>query len=84
MRVAASVFEYYAGITDKIEFKMIPSSNNTFNYVVLEPYGVSLQIIPWNYPISLFARSVAVSLVCLLYTSPSPRDRQKSGMPSSA
>ena len=54
---AASVFEYYAGITDKIEFKMIPSGNNTFNYVVLEPYGVSLQIIPWNYPISLFARS---------------------------
>ena len=42
---------------------MIPSGNNTFNYVVLEPYGVSLQIIPWNYPISLFARSVAVSLV---------------------
>ena len=60
---AASVFEYYAGITDKIEYKMIPSGNNTFNYVVLEPYGVSLQIIPWNYPISLFARSVAVSLV---------------------
>ncbi len=60
---AASVFEYYAGITDKIEFKMIPSGDNSFNYVVLEPYGVSLQIIPWNYPISLFARSVAVSLV---------------------
>ena len=27
---------------------------------------------------------VAVSDVCLLYTSPSPRDRQKSRMPSSA
>ena len=25
-----------------------------------------------------------VDLVCLLYTSPSPRDRQKSRMPSSA
>tara|TARA_Y100001933_G_scaffold239766_1_gene264715 strand:- start:892 stop:2328 length:1437 start_codon:yes stop_codon:yes gene_type:complete len=60
---AASVFDYYAGITDKIEYKLIPSSNDTFNYVILEPYGVSLQIIPWNYPISLFARSVAVSLV---------------------
>ena len=24
---------------------------------------MSLQIVPWNYPISLFARSVAVSLV---------------------
>ena len=30
------------------------------------------------------AMSVQSSLVCLLYTSPSPRDRQKSRMPSSA
>ena len=29
-------------------------------------------------------RRVAESLGCLLYTSPSPRDRQKSRMPSSA
>ena len=30
------------------------------------------------------ANKVAMSLSCLLYTSPSPRDRQKSRMPSSA
>ena len=60
---AASVFDYYAGMTDKIENKLIPSGKDTFNYTVLEPFGVSLQIVPWNYPISLFARSVAVSLV---------------------
>ena len=29
-------------------------------------------------------KKVAVDAVCLLYTSPSPRDRQKSRMPSSA
>ena len=29
-------------------------------------------------------RSVADPIACLLYTSPSPRDRQKSRMPSSA
>ena len=28
--------------------------------------------------------SIKVSMNCLLYTSPSPRDRQKSRMPSSA
>ena len=28
--------------------------------------------------------SVAANMTCLLYTSPSPRDRQKSRMPSSA
>ena len=60
---AASVFDYYAGLTDKIENKLIPSGIDTFNYILLEPYGVSLQIIPWNCPITLFARSVAVSLV---------------------
>ena len=60
---AASVFDYYAGITDKIENKLIPSGKDSFNYIILEPFGVSLQIVPWNYPISLFARSVAVSLV---------------------
>ena len=60
---AANVFDYYAGLTDKIENKLIPSGNDTFNYIVLEPFGVSLQIVPWNYPIALFARSVAVSLI---------------------
>ena len=29
-------------ITDKIENKLIPSGKDTFNYVVLEPFGVSL------------------------------------------
>ena len=60
---AANVFDYYAGLTDKIENKLIPSGKDSFNYITLEPFGVSLQIVPWNYPIALFARSVAVSLV---------------------
>ena len=33
---------------------------------------------------TLSLRYVALLLDCLLYTSPSPRDRQKSRMPSSA
>ncbi len=60
---AADTFDYYAGLTDKIENKLISSGKNTFNYTLLEPFGVSLQIVPWNYPVALFARSVAVSLV---------------------
>ena len=60
---AADIFDYYAGLTDKIENKFIKSGNDTFNYTLLEPFGVSLQIIPWNYPIILFARSVAVNLI---------------------
>ena len=56
---AADTFDFYAGLTDKIENKLIPSGNDTLNYVVLEPFGVALQIVPWNYPVSLFSGMVA-------------------------
>ena len=37
-------------------------------------------------PLTLFLnrQEIVTSMTCLLYTSPSPRDRQKSRMPSSA
>jgi len=60
---AANTFDFYAGLTDKIEHKIIPSGNDTFNYVVLEPFGVSLQIVPWNYPVSIFSGMVAQNLI---------------------
>ena len=60
---AADTFDYYAGMTDKIENKLIPSGSDTFNYVVLEPFGVTLQIVPWNYPVSIFASMVAQNLI---------------------
>ena len=41
---AAAVFEYYSGLTDKIENKLIPAEKNTFNYILLEPFGISLQM----------------------------------------
>jgi aldehyde dehydrogenase (NAD+) len=60
---AANTYDYYAGLTDKIENKMIPSDKDTFNYVVLEPFGVSLQIVPWNYPVVIFASMTAQNLI---------------------
>ena len=39
----------------------------------------------WNYTIETWSEMQAEKYYdCLLYTSPSPRDRQKSRMPSSA
>ena len=35
-------------------------------------------------PVALILNAGIVHSICLLYTSPSPRDRQKSRMPSSA
>ena len=37
-----------------------------------------------NAGITFYAPNKSLDVICLLYTSPSPRDRQKSRMPSSA
>ena len=45
---------------------------------------VLLTVIPSSIFSSLLDQGIVQLLICLLYTSPSPRDRQKSRMPSSA
>ncbi len=60
---AARYFEYYAGAADKLEGKSIPVGSDQVDYTVREPYGVSGQITPWNFPGNLFARGVAPALV---------------------
>ena len=46
--------------------------------------GLSL-VLPFMFGLDpVLGLALMVGLVCLLYTSPSPRDRQKSRMPSSA
>ena len=57
----ADMFDYYAGLTDKLEGKTIPVSPTVFDYTVLEPFGVSAHIVPWNFPISMVGRSLACS-----------------------
>ena len=52
---------------------------SSFDCVVVSP-GVSVRT-----EVFMQARAAGVEIIgCLLYTSPSPRDRQKSRMPSSA
>ncbi|WP_265110698.1 aldehyde dehydrogenase family protein [Halosolutus halophilus] len=58
----ARAFEYYAGIADKIHGDSIPLGEEYVDYTVREPLGVTAQIIPWNYPIGIFGRSVAPAL----------------------
>ena len=59
---AADYFDYYGGLTDKIEGKSIPLGPDYIDYTVYEPYGISAQIVPWNFPVSLAARSLAPAL----------------------
>jgi len=59
---AARYFEYYAGAADKLEGTTVPVGPGQVDYTVREPYGVSAQVIPWNFPGNLFARGVAPAL----------------------
>lgn len=59
---AARYFEYYAGAADKLEGSSIPVGPDGVDYTVREPYGVSGQIVPWNFPANLLARGVAPAL----------------------
>jgi aldehyde dehydrogenase (NAD+) len=59
---AARYFEYYAGAADKLEGRSVPVGTGQVDFTVREPYGVSAQIIPWNFPGNLFARGVAPAL----------------------
>jgi aldehyde dehydrogenase (NAD+) len=55
-------FEYYAGWADKIYGRVVPARHGVFDYILLEPLGVVGHIIPWNYPLDIFARGVAPCL----------------------
>jgi len=51
----AGCLRYYGGWADKIEGKVIDTSHDTFNYIRKEPIGVCGQIIPWNFPLLMWA-----------------------------
>jgi aldehyde dehydrogenase (NAD+) len=46
----AEMFEYYGGWTDKLYGNVIPVPSGHLNYTRREPFGVVLQITPWNAP----------------------------------
>ncbi|QVY62455.1 aldehyde dehydrogenase family protein [Cytobacillus gottheilii] len=62
VEIAARYFEYYAGAADKILGETIPVEPGIINYTVREPIGIVGHIIPWNYPLQIAARSIAVSI----------------------
>ncbi|MBK7792557.1 MAG: aldehyde dehydrogenase family protein [Betaproteobacteria bacterium] len=58
----ARYFEFYGGASDKFHGETIPYPAG---YTVLtwrEPHGVTGHIIPWNYPLQIFGRSVGGAL----------------------
>jgi len=62
VEAAARYFEFYGGAADKVMGDTIPIEDGIFNAVVLEPIGVTVHIVPWNYPIQITSRSVAAAI----------------------
>ena len=58
----ANNLRYFAGWADKNQGKTIEVNNKKFTYTRHEPIGVCGQIIPWNFPLLMFAWKIAPAL----------------------
>ena len=60
--VAARYFEYYGSTVEALFGETSAHRPEVLTYTLLEPYGVSAHIVPWNYPLQVLARSTAPAL----------------------
>ena len=51
-----------AGWADKVNGQIVETGDTHFNYIRREPLGVCGQIIPWNFPLLMFAWKLAPAL----------------------
>ena len=58
----ARYFEYYGGACDKLHGETLPYEPGYTVFTIREPHGVTGHIIPWNYPMQIFGRTVGASL----------------------
>ncbi|XAR71183.1 Aldehyde dehydrogenase (NAD(+)) [Bertholletia excelsa] len=58
------IFRYYAGWADKIHGLTVPADGPFHVQTLHEPIGVTGQIIPWNFPLMLYAWKVGPALAC--------------------
>ena len=69
----ARYFEFYAGACDKLHGETIPYLEGYTVMTWREPHGITGHIIPWNYPMQIFGRSVGGALaagnVCVVKPS---------------
>ena len=58
----ARYFEFYGGASDKLHGTTIPYPEGFTVLTWREPHGVTGHVIPWNYPLQIFGRSVGGAL----------------------
>lgn len=59
---SAGCIRYYGGWADKIYGQTIDTDPNSLTYTRHEPIGVCGQIIPWNFPLLMFAWKIGPAL----------------------
>jgi len=62
VQLSSGCLRYYGGWADKIHGKTIDTDPETFNYTRHEAVGVCGQIIPWNFPLLMWAWKIGPAL----------------------
>lgn len=60
--VAARYFEYYGATVEALFGETVLNRADVIGYTLIEPFGVSAHIVPWNYPLQVVARTSAPAL----------------------
>ncbi|OCK78758.1 aldehyde dehydrogenase [Lepidopterella palustris CBS 459.81] len=62
VKLAADIWRYYAGWTDKIAGEQYPADDGVYNIVQYEPLGVCAGIGAWNASVALYAFKTAAAV----------------------
>jgi aldehyde dehydrogenase (NAD+) len=60
--ITSRYFDFYASAVETHYGSSIPLNADTLIYTQWEPHGVTAHVIPWNYPMQIFARTIAPAL----------------------
>ncbi|RNJ59405.1 Succinate-semialdehyde dehydrogenase, mitochondrial [Verticillium nonalfalfae] len=66
---------WFAGEAERVRGSIaIPSVSERRTFVVKQPIGVSVALVPWNFPVAMIIRKVAAALAagCSMIVKPSP------------
>ncbi|OAQ64921.1 succinate-semialdehyde dehydrogenase [Pochonia chlamydosporia 170] len=66
---------WFAGEAERVRGSIaIPSVSNRRTFVIKQPIGVSVALVPWNFPVAMIIRKVAAALAagCTMIVKPSP------------
>jgi succinate-semialdehyde dehydrogenase / glutarate-semialdehyde dehydrogenase len=66
---------WFAGEAERVRGSVaLPSISNRRTIVIKQPIGVSVALVPWNFPVAMIIRKVAAALAagCTIIVKPSP------------